>query len=621
MDIPFFAWPFLLGIIFIIVFFIIISIIWITGLSVIDRVRIRRNIFTVKTLQATWEVFRESLIHKKMYKKNLVLGYMHMSFAFGWFLLIIAGHLEAAVHYHTLNFPFWKSIFFRYAETNPPVTFIAKAFSATTDLLLIYIFSGIFLALYKRFNSKPFGMKKTTHLKAGDKIALIGLWLIFPSRYVCESITAGIYQNGSFFTQPTGNFLASFLPLQSIELASWWVYSLSLAVFFFALPVSRYMHIPVEILLIFVRKYGVQLKKHVNGYTRIQTFACSRCGVCLDSCQMIKANINNSQSVYFLKQIRGRKLNDEQLFNCLLCGRCQKDCPVGLDLNDLRITQRIESTKSYNSKYSYLSGGESPKADVVYFTGCMTHLTPSIKKATLNILDYAHINYWFMDKDEAPCCGRPLMQAGQYEAAKKLIRNNTEKILASGAKILLVSCPICYQIFNEDYELPGVKVMHHSEYFLELINKGLIPTIKLPVNAVYHDPCTLGRGSHIYEPPRELLKNYLSLIPMKQEKEDALCCGGSLGNIKIEMDERKQIRDDVLETFQSYNPDQIITACPLCKKTFAMGTDIEVHDLAEIVWKGISRKEHLDKKSREVKLIKINSLKKRIVPKGELLKI
>jgi len=210
------------------------------------------------------------------------------------------------------------------------------------------------------------------------------------------------------------------------------------------------------------------------------------------------------------------------------------------------------------------------------------------------------------------------MQAGQYEAAKKLIRNNTEKILASGAKILLVSCPICYQIFNEDYELPGVKVMHHSEYLLELVRQEKIPTFKSNVKAVYHDPCTLGRGSHIYEPPRELMGNYLTLIPMKQEKEDALCCGGSLGNIKIEMDERKQIRDDVLDTFGSYNPDQIITACPLCKKTFAMGTDIEIHDLAEVVWKGISRKEHLDKKSREVELIKVNSHKKKKVTECEL---
>ncbi len=106
----------------------------------------------------------------------------------------------------------------------------------------------------------------------------------------------------------------------------------------------------------------------------------------------------------------------------------------------------------------------------IYFAGCMTHLTPAIKKSMLEILNYSKIDYWFLDEEKAPCCGRPLIQIGQYEAAKQLIANNQRLILESGAKTVVVSCPICYKVFKEDYHLPLIEVKHHSEYILELIN-------------------------------------------------------------------------------------------------------------------------------------------------------
>ena len=589
LEIPPFTLPFTIGMLYISAFLIVVFLIWILGLSRIDKIRILKNIPTRKSLLALKEIGMEALFHRKIFRKNLVLGYMHTSLAFGWFLLIVVGHIEAALHYKSLSFPFWKSVFFRYAEQSPTSGFQGRFFAGLMDFLLLLILSGVCLAYYKRINKRAFGMKKTTKLKVGDRIALMALWLIFPFRFASESISAGLHHNGSFLTQTAGNFMAVDLPLQFMEMPAWWAYSLSLGVFFVAMPFSRYMHIPVEVMLIFLRKYGVRPKKHVDGYTRVQVFSCSRCGICLDSCQMNHANIRNTQSVYVLKQIRGRRLSDEQLFNCLLCGRCQKDCPVGLDLNDLRLTQRIESTIEYNSTYDYLKNGPSPQTDVIYFAGCMTHLTPSIKKSMQQLLNYAKVKYWFMDEHKAPCCGRPLMQAGQYEAAKKLINNNREKIIQSGAKTLVVSCPICYKVFREDYALPDVRVVHHSEYLLELVQQEILPTVELPHQIIYHDPCELGRGSNIYEQPRDLLKNYVRLIPMKHEKADAFCCGGSLGNIKIKMSERDQIRDKVLDDYKNYHADQLITACPLCKKTFSKGTDIIVRDVAEIVWEGVRR--------------------------------
>ncbi len=591
---PSFIWPFTIGLLFISCFLVIIVGIWISELSKIDKSRIVHNIFSRKSVLAIRETFMESLLHRKIFRKNPVLGYMHMSLAFGWFLLIIVGHIDAYNHYQTLSVPAYKAIFFRYFITAPASTISGKILAASMDLLLVFVLSGVMLAYYKRFNSRTFGMKKTTRLKTGDRIALTALWFIFPLRFLAESVSAGVNHNGSIISQPTGNMLASILPVQSMEMPLWWAYSFALGLFFFALPVSRYMHIPVEVVMIFLRNYGIKVQKRIDGYSRIQIYSCSRCGICLDSCQMTHAAINDTQSVYMLKHLRNRKITDEKLFNCLLCGRCQPDCPVGLELNSLRITQRIESTKEYNSSYEYLKNGKvevSPQTEVIYFAGCMTHLTPAIIKSMKGLFEEAGVKYWFMDEEKTACCGRPLMQVGQYEAAQKLIEHNRERIIASGAKKLVVSCPICYKVFREDYAIPGITVQHHSEYLLELMADNRLPVNKLPLRIVYHDPCELGRGSGIYHQPRLLLDEYAEVIPIKNEKEAAYCCGGSLANTKIQMNERNQIRDKALNEYLTYQPDILATACPLCKKTFAKSRELPVMDIAEIVYMAIKEQE------------------------------
>lgn len=209
---PSFILPFTTGLLFIVSFLIIIVGVWISELSKIDKSRIWANIFTTKTLLAIHETFMESLLHRKIFRKNPVLGYMHMSLAFGWFLLIVVGHLEAWQHYQSFGVPVYKAIFMRYFVTQPTITLGGKILAATMDLLLVFVLSGVMLAYYKRFNSKTFGMKKTTQLKTGDRIALTALWFIFPLRFVAECVSAGIHHNGSIISQPTGNFLASVLP-------------------------------------------------------------------------------------------------------------------------------------------------------------------------------------------------------------------------------------------------------------------------------------------------------------------------------------------------------------------------------------------------------------------------
>jgi Fe-S oxidoreductase len=79
------------------------------------------------------------------------------------------------------------------------------------------------------------------------------------------------------------------------------------------------------------------------------------------------------------------------------------------------------------------------------------------------------------------------------------------------------------------------------------------------------------------------LRKYGTLIPVKSQREKALCCGGSLSNLRITGNQRNIIRDAALEELGRAKPDYLVTACPLCKKTFNGANKLAVADISEIV--------------------------------------
>jgi Fe-S oxidoreductase len=598
--------PFNIGLYFILIYVVARSIIWFRDLSKPDKLRLQRGFFGNAFALSLKEIFMESLIHRKILKTNLRLGYMHMSLAFGWFLLIFFGTIEADIFgVKHLNAPY-KAIFFRFFHPDHGRMGFEAAYGFLMDLILAFILSGLLLAVIKRFYSKIVGMKKTTRLKVTDRIALASLWLIFPSRLLAESFTSGAYGTGSFLTGSLGNWLATFLPAQQMAYPFWWLYSISLGTFFILLPITRYMHIPTELFLIFMRNSGIKTGDKAGTFTEVQTFSCSSCGICIDACQLnFSAGITNIQSAYLMKAIRNNDDVSEIAHNCLMCGRCDQKCPVGIELSPIRMIQRregeaendirniykgyfrsrqtlISEKSSASINYNFLQENDPQKADILYFAGCMTHLTPTIKNSMIKILDASGVNYSFIDEQGGVCCGRPLMLAGQDKEARELINFNSQMIWKSGAHTLVTSCPICYKIFKESYYL-DVEVLHHTQFIKTLIDDGLVKMNFLRKRVVYHSPCDLGRGSHVYDEPKEVLRHVTKLESSNFEDGNSLCCGGSLANTKISSGDKKKIACDAAMELTRNNPDILATACPLCKKTFSAATETRVADISEIV--------------------------------------
>ena len=565
---------------------------WLYKLPREDKKLIIYGIPTRKSLSAIWEVVRESLLHVSIFKVNPVLGYMHMSLAFGWFLLILVGWMETIAYLGFRYVPLHGHVFFKYFARDPHE---GSIFNFLMDLILLIVLTGVALAFTKRLYSKAMGMRRTTKHVLGDRIALSALWFIFPARLLAESVTAALTGGGGFLTGSIGGLMAENISsniLQNIETASWWFYSSALGIFFIALPFSRYMHIFTEIPLIFLRNYKLKSSEKQSSYDKFQTDACSRCGICIDPSQLQDVlGINDVQSVYFVRDRRYNKLKAPIVNNCLMCGRCEDACPVGIELNTLRLNSRdtMRNTPDEN-RFDYFRGIDKSvgSGKVGYFAGCMTSLTPRTLNSMEQIFKAAGEEVWWADRSGGICCGRPLKLSGETDSAKKMVDYNKELFLKHEITTLVTSCPICLKVFKEDYNLHGIEVLHHSEYILRLINTERIRVKRGDSLFTYHDPCELGRGSGIYDQPRAVIESLGELLEPKSSRKNALCCGSSLANTAISDGQQVKIAESLSQELEATGAKTIVTACPLCKKAIGRSTNLEIKDLSEVVAESIS---------------------------------
>lgn len=645
-----FVIPFVVGISFMLIWLTVGLIRLLAKIPADDRRRFWKSLITPKiALKNIKDLFCDCLFHTKIWKRKPLLGYMHSSIAFGWFMLIVLGHIEVALfvpkHLAWTDGGLFYPIFYRFfVWINPGhVTLRGWFFFFLMDFFLLYVLTGVGMAIFKRFRSIVLGMRHTTKPSLADRVALYSLWMIFPLRLLAESFTADL-SGGSFLTVPVNHLWHWIFGDKLFFMPVWWAYSICLGLFFAAMPFSRYMHILTEVLWILLRNAGIQPRHPRKGVAEAEIYACSSCGLCLDACPMNvqKKNLKYS-SVYFIRFLRRhneKKINDIA-DKCLMCDKCHALCPVGVDAPALRRAQRATVNNSLPYDYSYLMEGSlgsnsssvstcvaanacsitagsvastrtatahasltdpSPSLTepvevttniqktsedwkVMYFAGCMTHLTPRIIKSVEKVFKSAGVNYIFADRDGGICCGRPLMLAGKTNAAYETISANRKMILGSGCRTLVLSCPICYKIFKDEYALDGVEVLHYTQFIKRLVDEGKLKLTAGDERIVYHDPCELGRGCGVYKEPREVLAQAGTLVKATKEGDESICCGGSLGSLTLDTRDRAKITESSVGNLLVNNPQTIVTACPLCLKTFSESVPetVKVQDFAETV--------------------------------------
>ena len=278
-----FVLPFVLGMAFVLTYCVVGLLRVIGQLPKDDRKKFWRSLVTPKTAWANIrDLVGDCLFHVKIWKRNPVLGYMHTAIAFGWFMIIVIGHvmlftlkplegIELQGIERTLP-NFYYPIFFKYFAEETPI------FAILMDFFLLMIISGILIAVVKKIHSKIVGVKRIMHFGFADNLIRFALWTIFPFRLIAEKTNI---------------------------MAFWWLYSIDLMVFMFMLPFTRYMHIPTEALFILLRHAGLKPREPRKGYALAQIYSCPSCGLCIDACPMSVNDKNSGNtSAYFMKRLR-----------------------------------------------------------------------------------------------------------------------------------------------------------------------------------------------------------------------------------------------------------------------------------------------------------------------------
>ena len=110
-----FVLPFTVGLVFVVFAYIAQLIYWLRQMPKDEKGKLKGLLVSpIRLAKCCIEIVKESLLHINLFRTNLLLGFMHMSLAFGWFMLIVIGNLESKVYTSTHINPPYFPIFLEY---------------------------------------------------------------------------------------------------------------------------------------------------------------------------------------------------------------------------------------------------------------------------------------------------------------------------------------------------------------------------------------------------------------------------------------------------------------------------------------------------------------------------
>ena len=351
---------------------------------------------------------------------------------------------------------------------------------------------------------------------------------------------------------------------------------------------------------------------------------CQQCGMCTSACSSSQVSEYNARKLVRSVQLG---MTDEKAFLeklpwlCTQCGRCHEICGAGLDIPKLVLELRqkafkaghaplaittlqkniLETRNPFRSgtrtKTSWLKDAPPPQndAETLFFTGCAGPLmAPNISRSMAEVLTRVAGGYRLLNDE--PCCGEPLIVVGLLDDARANAERLVRAIADTGAKRVVTACAGCYNALTNLYpnilgvKAPeGVEIQHFAQYIAG--KKDLKLKLDKPMIVTYHDPCSLGRHSKVYDPPREVLRSIegLRLVEMSPNRERALCCGGGGGLWSIDPNMAMEIAASKFQrSILPAKAEVLVSGCPTCFLNFRFTflkrkLPVQVMDLAEVV--------------------------------------
>jgi Fe-S oxidoreductase len=328
-------------------------------------------------------------------------------------------------------------------------------------------------------------------------------------------------------------------------------------------------------------------------------------------------------------------VTDDVVWDCVTCGACVRECPVGIEHIDHVIDLRrnlvmVESRfpeeagtmlrdvdrtsnpwgKTPSDRLSWAAGlgvpvlkpGE-PAPDVLFWVGCAPAFDERARQAaisTAKLLKEAGVDFAILGQRES-CTGDPARRMGDEYTFQRLAGENVATLNGAAVKKIVTTCPHCFNTLGNEYGDFGgrYEVVHHTEFLAQLVREGRLSPAPSDQTITYHDSCYLARHNDVRSQPRELVDAVGKAIEMPRHGERTFCCGAGGARMFMEGKRGRAINQERVREAAATGAQTLAVACPFCTVMLddgvrETGAKLQVIDLATLLSQAVERRQAWD---------------------------
>jgi Fe-S oxidoreductase len=458
-----------------------------------------------------------------------------------------------------------------------------------------------------------------------------------------------------------------------LERAAVWAHVLIILSFLVYLPYSKHLHIVVAALNVYFGRtrargrlepidfeqpeaevrFGSAKVTDMTWKQMLDTMSCTECGRCQDVCPayatgkmlspkllimairdqlMVEGpNALAAGDAYTAPPIVPNAVTDDIVWDCVTCGACVRECPVGIEHIDHIIDLRrnlvmVESRfpdeagamlrdvdrssnpwgKPQADRTHWAEGlgvrvlqpGEAAP-DVLFWVGCAPAFDERARKAaisTAKLMLEAGVDFAILGAREA-CTGDPARRMGDEYTFQRLAGQNVATLNETGVKQIVTTCPHCFNTIGNEYPDFGGRydVVHHTEFLAGLVREGKLNPLASETKITYHDSCYLARHNDVRSQPRELVAAVGKAVEMPRNRERTFCCGAGGARMWMEEKRGRPINHERVREASETGAETLAVACPFCTVMLddgvrETGVKLQVIDLATLLSEAVERR-------------------------------